>query len=61
MSLQLLSDHSVTVLYENIKQQVEADRPHAYRPTDHALVKERAEDLRSEMMRRRLPHLPIDW
>jgi hypothetical protein len=61
MSLQLLSDHSVTVLYENIRQQVEADRPHACRPTDHPLVKERAEDLRSEMMRRRLPHLPIDW
>jgi hypothetical protein len=61
MSLKSLSDHSVTLLYENIKQQVEADRPHVYRPTDHPLVKQRAEDLRSEMMRRRLHHSPIEW
>jgi hypothetical protein len=61
MSLQPLSDHSVTVLYENIKQQIEADRPYKYRLTMTSLVKERAEELRNEMMRRRLPHLPIDW
>jgi len=33
MSLESLSDHSVTLLYENIKQQVEADRPYKYRFT----------------------------
>ena len=61
MSLQPLSDHSVTVLYENIKQQIEADRPYKYRLTMTSLVQEHAEELRNEMMRRRLPHLPIDW
>jgi hypothetical protein len=62
MSLESFSDWSVTLLYENIKQQVEADRPYKYRPTDSLLlVKERAEELRNEMSRRRLPHLPIDW
>ena len=61
MSLKSLSDDSVRLFYENIKLQVEADRPLKYRLTDHPLVKQRAEDLRSEMMRRRLPHLPIDW
>ena len=61
MSLESLSDDSVNLLYKSIKQQVEADRPYKYRPTDSPLVKERAEELRAEMMRRRLPHLPIDW
>jgi hypothetical protein len=61
MSLESFSDWTVTLLYENIKQQVEADRPYKYRPNNSLLVKERAEQLRSEMRRRRLPHLPIDW
>ena len=61
MSLQLLSDSSVTVLYETIRHQVEADRPHGNRLTSTPLIKQRAEELQKEMMRRRLPHLPIDW
>ena len=61
MSLESLSDHSVTLLYENIKQQVGADRPYKYRFTTTPLIKERAEELQNEMMRRRLPHSPIDW
>jgi hypothetical protein len=61
MSLESLSDHSVTLLYENIRQQVEADRPYKYRFTTTPLIKERAKELRNEMMRRRLPHSPIDW
>ena len=61
MGLQSLSDHSVTVLYENIRHQVEADRPYEYRLTSTPLIRQRVEELRDEMMRRRLPHLPIDW
>jgi len=41
MGLQSLSDHSVTVLYENIRHQVEADRPHEYRLTSTPLIKQR--------------------
>jgi hypothetical protein len=61
MSLESFSDWSVILLYENIKQQLEADRSYKYRLTDGPLVKERAEELQNEMRRRRLPHLPIDW
>lgn len=61
MSLQALSDQSVILLYENIKQQVEADRPFQHRLTSAPLIRQRAEELRNEIMRRRLPHLPIDW
>jgi hypothetical protein len=61
MSLETLSEAAVTFLYENIRAQAEADRPHQHRLTAAPLIRQRAEELRSEMVKRRLPYLPIDW
>ncbi len=61
MSLEKLSDDSVTLYYENIRQQAEADQAHKYHFTANATVRERAEKLREEMIRRKLQHSPIDW
>lgn len=61
MSLETLSDAAVTTFYESIRAQAEADRPHQHRLTTAPLIRQRAEELRAEMVKRRLPHLPIDW
>jgi hypothetical protein len=40
---------------------MEADRPHRHKLTSGASVRQHAEQLRSEILRRRLDHTPIDW
>jgi hypothetical protein len=61
MSLQSLSDASVSALYENIRQQVEADRPSKHRFTAGEAVRQRAEELQAELIRRKLNPTPIKW
>ena len=61
MSLEKLSDESVTRYYESIRKQAEADRAYKYHLTASPIVRERAEKLREEMIRRRLQHSPIHW
>jgi hypothetical protein len=61
MSLDKLSDESVARYYENIRQQVEADRAHKHHLTASPTVRERAEQLREEMIKRKLQHSPIRW
>jgi hypothetical protein len=61
MGLQYLSDESVAALYENIRQQVEIDRSHKHRFTSGPGIRERADELRNELMRRKLHCLPINW
>ena len=61
MSLEKLSDESVERYYESIRQQAEADRAHKHHFTASPTVRERAEKLREEMVRRRLQHSPINW
>src|SRR5512144_1524910 len=61
MSLQGLSDDGVAALYESIRQQVEADRHSKYRFAAGQLVRQRAEELRDELIRRRLHCPPISW
>jgi hypothetical protein len=61
MSLEKISDESVLLYYESIRQQAEADRPYKYHLTASPSVRERAEKLREEMERRRLRHSPIRW
>lgn len=60
-SLQHLTDASVSTLYENIRQQVELDRPNNYQFVSGEAVRERADELRSELIRRKLFCMPIDW
>jgi len=61
MSFEKLSDESVTRYFESIRQQAEADRSNKYHFTSSPSVRERAEKLRDEMIRRKLQHSPIRW
>jgi hypothetical protein len=61
MSLPNLMDASVIALYENIRQQVEADRPSKHRFTASEALRQRAEELHDELVRRRLQCPPIKW
>jgi hypothetical protein len=62
MGIESLTDESVLRLYENLRQQVEADillgsRHRLLRET----AKQEAKRLRAELDRRRLRYAPIDW
>jgi nickel-dependent lactate racemase len=61
MGLQALSDDGVAALYENIRQQVEADRHSKYRFAAGQHARQRAEELRDELIRRRMHFSPISW
>ena len=61
MSFELLSDESVKHYYESIRQQADADRGHKHPLTASPSIRERAEKLREEMIKRRLQHSPINW
>ncbi|MET3837989.1 hypothetical protein ABIE49_000067 [Bradyrhizobium sp. OAE829] len=60
MSLEKLNDESVQRYYESRKE-AEADRAFKYHLTASPSVRERAEKLREEMVRRKLQHSPIRW
>jgi hypothetical protein len=55
-----MPDHRLTYFYESIRQQVEIDRRNKYQFMGPS-VREYADRLRSEMIRRRLSHDAIDW
>ena len=61
MDLDRISDESVTRYYENIRQQADADRKHKHHFTASPSVRERAEKLREQMIKRRLQHSPFNW
>ena len=58
MSLEKLNDESVERYYESIRKQVDADRAYKYPLTASPSVRERAETLRQEMIRRKLQPSP---
>ncbi len=61
MSFERISDDNVTRYYESIREQAEADRRHKHHFTASPSVRERADKLREEMIKRRLQHSPIIW
>jgi hypothetical protein len=61
MSLEKVSDESVVHYYESIRQQAEADRAYKHHLTAGPTVRQRAEQLRHEMIKRKLQHSPINW
>jgi hypothetical protein len=61
MSFEKLDDESVERYYESIRQQAEADRAYKFHLTASPSIRERAEKLREEMVRRKLQHSPIRW
>ena len=56
-----MPDQRLVHYYENIRQQVDADRAHKHQFATGPTVREYADRLRNEMIRRRLQHAPIDW
>lgn len=61
MSFDKLSDASLLHLYENIRQQVEADTNNDRYHFLGEAAKQRAEEIRSEIDRRDLFASPINW
>lgn len=61
MSLETMPDQRLIEFYESIRQQAEADRAHKHHFTAGPTVRQYADSLRNEMIRRRLQHRPIDW
>ena len=61
MSIERMPDERLTLFYENIRQQVEADRAHKHQFMANPTVRQYADQLRSEMIKRRLNHSPINW
>jgi hypothetical protein len=61
MSVERMPDERLTHFYENIRRQVEADRAYKHQLTANPTVRQYADRLRSEMIKRRLMHAPIDW
>ena len=61
MSVAQMPDERLTLFYENIRQQVEADRTHKHQFATGPTVRQYADRLRSEIINRRLQHKPIEW
>jgi hypothetical protein len=62
MSLAQLSDDSVRILYESIRKQVSEDISSGVpEKLMGDAARQRAEQLREEMNRRRMRFTPIDW
>lgn len=61
MSIADLEDETILRFYENVRNQVEAERrlPHKFMAGDS--VRRYAAKLREELIRRRLQHNPIEW
>ena len=60
MSFENTPDERLMHFYENIRQQAELDRPHKHKLIGPS-VRQYADRLRDEMVKRRLQHSPIDW
>ena len=61
MSVEHMPDERLADFYENIRQQVEADRANKHQFMANSTVRQYADRLRSEMVKRRLNHSPIEW
>jgi hypothetical protein len=61
VSVEHMPDERLTHFYQSIRQQAEADRTNKHRFTAGTNVREYADRLRNEMIKRRLRHTPIEW
>jgi hypothetical protein len=61
MSIEDMPDQRLVLYYENIRKQAEADRALKQRFVAGPTVRQYADKLRDEMVKRRLHHSPIDW
>jgi hypothetical protein len=60
VSFETSPDERLIHFYENIRRQVDLDRPHLRKLVGLG-VREYADKLRHEILKRRLQHSPIDW
>jgi hypothetical protein len=56
-----MPDERLAHFYENIRQQVDADRGKKHQFATGPTVRQYADRLRSEMIKRRLSPPPIEW
>jgi hypothetical protein len=61
MSFENTPDDRLLCFYENIRKQVDADRPLKHKLTTGPTVRQYADRLRDEIVKRRLGHEPIHW
>ena len=61
MSAEKMPDERLLAFYENIRQQVDADRANKHHFTANPTVRQYANQLREEIIKRRLGHTPINW
>jgi hypothetical protein len=61
MSIENMPDERLTLFYENVRQQVDADRQHKHHFMAGPTVRQYADRLRDEMIKRRLQLSPINW
>ena len=61
MSVERMPDERLVVFYDNIRRQAEADRAMKHPFTAGPNVRQYADRLRSEMIKRRLRHTAIEW
>ena len=56
-----MPDERVKIFYENIRQQVAAERELKHRFLSGRTVRQYADQLRDELVKRRLQYTPIEW
>jgi hypothetical protein len=61
VNFEKMPDERLLTFYESIRQQADADRAYKHRVTAGPAVRQYADSLRHEMIKRRLHHSPIDW
>ena len=61
MSIERMPDERLILFYEDIRRHVEADRAYKQQFMASPTVRDYADQLRSEMIKRRLNHSPIEW
>ena len=61
MSVEDMPDERLVRYYENVRQQVEADRAGNHKFMMNPTVQQYADQLQSEMIKRGLEHSPIQW
>jgi hypothetical protein len=61
MSIESMPDERLILFYEDIRRHVEADRAYKQQFMASPTVRNYADQLRSEMIKRRLKHSPIEW
>jgi hypothetical protein len=61
MSVEGMPDERLTLYYDSIRRQVEADRAQKHQFMANSTVREYADKLQSELIKRRLKHSPIEW